>query len=164
MAAGHFFVNNCKYGINIATVYINMDRAYSKNTEIDQTTQLFIQRLVEADEGNNPDLRVEFKGYRHDNLGFTIAFHNMEVYSNDLVERWYSLASEEGMNCSVENDLVNGWVNLKCQRVLRRRTPIRKQSTTKRFKSVSMKSLMYLSIALISIYYLWKRHSDRLLQ
>ncbi len=71
-----------------------MDRAYSKTTELDDFTSEFIEKLVKADRGDNPDIKVEFKGYRHDNLGFTLSFHNMEVYTNTLVDEWTAIADQ----------------------------------------------------------------------
>jgi len=139
-----------------------MDRIYTKTTELDETTQTFIQQLVESDRGNNPDIKVEFKGYRHDNLGFTILFHNMEIYTNELVHEWDRIANDAGMTCDVEHDLVNGWVILKCQNVLRRRTRQKLPKTLKPFEKPHLKTLVYLSICIICIYCLWNRLSDRL--
>ena len=140
-----------------------MDRSYTKNTELDEFTQTFIQKLVDADRGDNPDLKVEFRGYRHDNQGFTILFHNMEIYTNDLVQEWEKIADVSGMSCTVENDLVNGWVIVKCQQILRRRIRPPAPTTHKAFKMPPSKTLIYISICIICIYFLWKRHSDQLL-
>jgi hypothetical protein len=142
-----------------------MDRVYSKNNELDDFTKDFIHKVVSADEGNNPDMKVEFKGFRHDNLGFTVALHNMEVFSDSLTQAWHDIASESGMTLTVKNDMVNGEVVIKCQRIQRRRTPIRKRPISAgSFSYPPLKTIIYISLSIVCIYLLWTRHSDQLLQ
>jgi len=141
-----------------------MDRVYSKKIELDDFTKKFIDDIVDADDGLNPDLKVEFKGFRHDGMGFTIALHNVESFPSSLTDVWGTIAHECGMVCDVNSDMVNGEIILKCQRVTRSRTPVRSSFSSHNFLKTVLpfKTLVYLSVCVGSVYMLWMRHNGLL--
>jgi hypothetical protein len=150
-------------GINNKLVYFYMEPVYNRTSDIDETTKDFLQRLVLADEGNNPDLKVEFKGYTHDETGFVVNMHHIEVYSQALVDSWVGLADSEGMTCSIQNDMVNSLVIIKCERVQRRRTGMPKSNNIQAKPRLPLTNVLYLSLSLLCLWVLWNRHSKTFL-
>ena len=136
-----------------------MDRVYSKTVELDDFTKKFIDEVVDADDGLNPDLKVEFKGFRHDGMGFTISLHNVESFPSSLTDVWGTIAHECGMTCDVNSDMVNGEVILKCQRVTRTRKPVQSGRFDKLKTVLPFKTLVYLSVCVGSVCILWMRHN-----
>lgn len=136
------------------------------NTEDTLVTELK-QELIDADNGNNPDLVILFKGYMHSKTGFKYRAENIEVFDAALWDSWKEIIVKKGLNCDINADLSNAWVEISCKRVLRHRKSIRSAFSLPKLSCfditrIPLKLLAYLVILFFSIYILWIRHEKYL--
>ena len=103
--------------------------------------------IKEMDDGDNPDMEVDFKGYHHGGKGFKLVVNNITKLNDYTTELWRNIISSKGLEPHIETDMMNGKVNIDCKTIEKRQ----------RMKICNY-SLLYLSISLILIYVLWSRH------
>lgn len=96
---------------------------------------------------DNPDMDVQFKGYMHGGEGFQLQVNNLESLTDYTVALWKSIVEGQGLTPHINTNMMNGTVNIACM-------PTEKRQSRCRY----INSLVYLSISLLSIYYLWHRH------
>ena len=118
------------------------------------------QQLCDADQNNNPDLHIEFKGYMHNRNGFKLRAQNLEVFDASLFDAWKSVVHAKGMECTLQNDLSNSWVNIDCKKVLRNRTR-RSYVPSISLSAIPFTTIGYILLLVACIYLLWIRHSDK---
>lgn len=124
--------------------------------------------LLQCDNGNNPDLVVVFKGYMHNKSGFKYRVENLESFDANLFNDWRQIIQDQGMQCVINTDLSNSWVDIKCKKVLRHRKNIRSSSflptASFRLPNIPFSAIAYLCLILSCIYILWIRHNERLVK
>jgi hypothetical protein len=145
-----------------------MQRVYTVNNEEDTFVIKLKNQLKEADNGNNSDLHITFKGYLHNRTGFKLRIENIEAFTDQLIEEWKQIINQNGLMCDFTADLSNAWVNITCKRILRQRTSIRERFTLPSFpftiSRIPLVIIAYLTVIMFSIYILWNRNKDAFLK
>lgn len=116
------------------------NRRVKKNKSVDNI-------MNEMTDTDNPDMEVQFKGYMHGNQGFRLQVNNLESLTDYTVALWKRIVERQGLTPLINTNMMNGTVNIAC-------IPEEKRQSRCRY----INSMVYLSISLLSIYYLWHRH------
>ena len=103
--------------------------------------------IHELNDDQNPDMKVNFKGYMHGGKGFALEVINMENITEATTRLWKSIIEGQGLNSSIVTDMMGGKVNIQC-------TPEQKRQKRRSY----MNSFVYLSMTVFFIYMLWTRH------
>ena len=121
---------------------------HRKNTEASQCVNQICKDMITCSfvNGQNDDMRVDFKGYLHNESGFILTAQNMQVISDSILTSWRYIIQKQGYECTMECDFNDGWVDVKCEK--RRRSCVK----AKYFYTAS-----YLSSIAACIYFLWYR-------
>jgi len=144
-----------------------MSTVYNVNTDEDQFVEQLKGELVAADQQQNSDLHITFKGYLHNKTGFQLRIENIEVFTDRLIEDWKFIVKNHGLQCDVTADLSNAWVLLTCKKLLRHRKSIRDRFTLPKFNvkisSLPFMTIGYLMIIIACIYFIWTRNREKFL-
>lgn len=144
-----------------------MSTVYNVNTDEDQFVEQLKGELVAADQQQNTDLHITFKGYLHNKTGFQLRIENIEVFTDQLIEDWKFIVKKHGLQCDVTADLSNAWVLLTCKKLLRHRKSIRDRFTLPKFNfkisSLPFMTIGYLMIIIACIYFIWNRNREKFL-
>lgn len=102
--------------------------------------------INKMDDGNNPDMKVNFKGYMHGGKGFALEVLNLESLTEGTIHLWKSIIDTQGLESDIKTDIMGGKVDIKCTpQEIKKRPPY-------------LLALLYLSLSLGCIYTLWIRH------
>ena len=144
-----------------------MNTVYNVNTDEDKFVQQLKEQLVAADQQQNSDLHIQFKGYLHNKTGFQLRIENIEVFTDQLIEDWKNIVKSHGLHCDVTADLSNAWVLLTCKRILRHRKSIRDRFSLPKFNvkisSLPFMTIGYLMVIIACIYIIWNRNREKFL-
>ncbi len=144
-----------------------MNTVHNVNTVQDQFIKQLKEELVAADQQQNSDLHIEFKGYLHNKTGFQLRIENIEVFTDQLIEHWKLIVKNHGLQCDVTADLSNAWVLLTCKRILRNRKSIRDTFSLPKFNvkisSLPFMTIGYLMVIIACIYIIWNRNREKFL-
>ena len=127
-----------------------MNTVYNVNTDEDKFVQQLKGQLVAADQQQNSDLHIQFKGYLHNKTGFQLRIEKIEVFTDQLIEDWKHIVKSHGLHCDVTADLSNAWVLLTCKRILRHRKSIRDRFSLLKF-NVKISSLPFMTIGYLIV-------------
>ena len=144
-----------------------MNTVYNVNTDEDKFVQQLKGQLVAADQQQNSDLHIQFKGYLHNKTGFQLRIEKIEVFTDQLIEDWKHIVKSHGLHCDVTADLSNAWVLLTCKRILRHRKSIRDRFSLPKFNvkisSLPFMTIGYLMVIIACIYIIWNRNLEKFL-
>ncbi len=108
------------------------------------------RNILHVDTEGNQDMEIDLKGYMHNDTGFVLSVKNVEKLSNGIMDKWKTLIQKEGYRCDFTYDFHDGWVDIRCHKILRK----------KHFwKVLNLQQMLYLSGFCFSIYMLWQKHS-----
>lgn len=96
----------------------------------------------------NQDLEVKFKGYTHGQQGFIIQLNYVENINDTYIETWKTISDK--FHCEVDLDLNNRTVNMYFEPKIQ--------------KVHNYSPIIYLSFMLFSIWMLYSRNSQFLMQ
>ncbi len=102
--------------------------------------------MTKLNDDQNPDMKVNFKGYMHGGKGFALEVLNLENITEATMNLWKNIIDGQGLNSSIVTDMMGGKVNIQC-------TPEKRQK-----RRSYLNSFVYLSLTLGFIYTLWTRH------
>jgi hypothetical protein len=120
-------------------------------TDLNSTIASITTDLLAIDQGENPDMKIEFEGYHHGRGGFRLVANNIECHTDRLITDWKKMVNSYGYQCEISSDFTHGWIVLKC-------------AEKKSISKMPLKSPVYLSILCLCIYLLWMRHSTPYLE
>ena len=120
---------------------------FNRRLKQNKTVDEIIDGINDTD---NPDMDVSFKGYMHGGQGFKLQVNNLETITDYTVSLWRSIVEGQGLRPLISTNIMNGTVDISC-------TPPEKRRNRCKY----INSLVYLSMTVFFIYYLWNRHLQR---
>ena len=106
--------------------------------------------IEELNDDQNPDMKVNFRGYMHCGKGFALEVLNMENITEATTNIWKKIIEAQGLTASIVTDMMGGKVNIQCIHE-EKRQPRRSY----------LNSVVYLSMTVFFIYMLWTRHHQQ---
>lgn len=103
--------------------------------------------IQELNDDDNPDMKVNFRGYMHGGKGFALEVLNMENITEATTNLWKNIIESQGLSSNIVTDMMGGKVNIQC---------IHEEKRQKR--RYYLNSIVYLSMCIFFIYMLWRRH------
>lgn len=105
------------------------------------------QIMEQLNDEDNPDMKVNFKGYMHGGKGFALEVLNMENITEATTKLWKGIIEAQGLSSNIVTDMMGGKVNIRCTHEEKRQP-----------RRYYLNSIMYLSMCIFFIYMLWSRH------
>jgi hypothetical protein len=103
--------------------------------------------MEELNDDQNPDMKVNFRGYMHGGRGFAIEVLNMENITEATTKIWKKIIEGQGLTSNIVTDMMGGKVDIKCIHAEKRQE-----------RRSYLNSFVYLSMSVFFIYMLWTRH------
>ena len=103
--------------------------------------------MEQLNDEDNPDMKVNFRGYMHGGKGFALEVLNMENITEATTKLWKGIIEGQGLTSNIVTDMMGGKVNIQCVHEEKRQT-----------RRYYLNSIMYLSMCISFIYMLWSRH------
>ena len=70
--------------------------------------------IEELNDDENPDMKVNFRGYMHGGKGFALEVLNMENITEATTNIWKKIIEAQGLTASIVTDMMGGKVNIQC--------------------------------------------------
>lgn len=103
--------------------------------------------MEQLNDEDNPDMKVNFRGYMHGGKGFALEVLNMENITEATTKLWKGIIEAQGLTSNIVTDMMGGKVNIQCVHEEKRQP-----------RRYYLNSIMYLSMCIFFIYMLWSRH------
>ena len=103
--------------------------------------------ITDLNDSQNPDMKVNFKGYMHGGKGFALEVSNLENITETTMNIWKGIIEGQGLTPNIVTDMMGGSVKIQC-------IPEEKRQGRRSY----LNSIAYLSLTIFFIYALWTRH------